>query len=105
MRLFELYDDDKKAKKLKSKRLPEGWEDIEKMFHYQGFPYIPKIICSKLISRYHDDSFVKSLWHKKDSRADNQQVLLVNIMKRCWGLRQALQRLLNIKSSQTQAPQ
>ncbi len=25
------------------------------MLHYQGLPYIPKVICSELISRHHDD--------------------------------------------------
>ena len=36
IRLLELQDDDKKAKKLNSKRLLKGWEDIEEVFHYQG---------------------------------------------------------------------
>ena len=34
MRLFELQDNDKKANKLKSEKLPEGWEDIEQVLHY-----------------------------------------------------------------------
>ncbi len=25
------------------------------MLHYQGLPYVPKVICSELISRHHDD--------------------------------------------------
>ncbi len=58
MKLPELQDDDKKAMKLRSEGLPEGWEDIEQVFHYQGLPYVPKVICSKLISRHHDNSLV-----------------------------------------------
>ncbi len=40
MRLSKLQDDDKEAMKLRSKGLPDGWEDIEQVFHYQGFPYV-----------------------------------------------------------------
>ena len=56
MRLSELQDNDKQAKKLKSKRLLEGWEDIKQVLHYQGPPYVPKIIRSELISRHQNDS-------------------------------------------------
>ena len=55
IRLFELQNDDKEAKKLRSEGLLEGWEDIKQVLRYQGFPYVPKVICSELISRYHDD--------------------------------------------------
>ncbi len=55
MRLPKLQDDDKKAMKLRSEGLPEGWEDIEQVLHYQGFLYVPKVIRSELISRHHDD--------------------------------------------------
>ncbi len=34
MRLLELQDDNKEAKKLRSKRLPEDWEDIEQVLYY-----------------------------------------------------------------------
>ncbi len=55
MRLSELQEDDKEAMKLRSEGLPEGWEDIEQVLHYQGLPYVPKVIRSELISRHHDD--------------------------------------------------
>ncbi len=55
MRLPELQDDDKEAMKLRSEGLPEGWEDIEQVLHYQGIPYVPKVICSELIRRQHND--------------------------------------------------
>ncbi len=55
MRLLELQDDDKEAMKLRSKGVLEGWENIEQVFHYQGLPYVPKVICSELISRHHND--------------------------------------------------
>ncbi len=56
MKLPELQDGDKETKKLRSKGLPKGWEDIEQMLHYQDFPYVPKVIRSKLISRHYNDS-------------------------------------------------
>ncbi len=55
MKLPELQDDDKEVMKLRSEGLSEGWKDIEQVLYYQGFPYIPKVICSELISRHHDD--------------------------------------------------
>ncbi len=55
MRLPELQDDDIKAMKLRSERLPEGWEDIEQVFYYQGLSYVPKVIRSELISKHHND--------------------------------------------------
>ena len=57
MRLFKLQDDNKEAKKLRSKKLSEGWKDIEQVFYYQGFLYVPKVICLELISKHHDDLF------------------------------------------------
>ncbi len=44
MRLTEMQDDDKEAMKLRLEGLSEGWEYIEQVLHYQGFPYIPKVI-------------------------------------------------------------
>lgn len=55
MRLLELQDDDKKVKKLRLKGLPKDWEDIKHVFYYQGIPYVLKVICSKLINRYHNN--------------------------------------------------
>ncbi len=57
MRLFELQNDDKKAKKLRSEGLLEGWKDIEQVLHYQGLPYVSKIIRSELINRHYDKLF------------------------------------------------
>ena len=58
MRLPELQNDNKEAKKLRSKQvLPESWEDIEQVLYYQSLPYVPKVIRLELISRYHDNPF------------------------------------------------
>ena len=58
MRLSELQNDDKKAMKLRSRGLSEGWEDIEKMFYYKNLLYVLKIIHSELISRHHNNLLI-----------------------------------------------
>ncbi len=58
MRLPELQNEDKEAMKLKLEGLPEGWEDIKQVLHYQGLLYVPKVIRSELISRHHDNPLV-----------------------------------------------
>ncbi len=55
MRLSALQKDDKEAMKLSSEGLPEGWEDIKQVLHYQDLLYVPKVIRSELISRHHDN--------------------------------------------------
>ncbi len=55
IKLPELQDDNKKAKKLRSKRLSEGKEDIEQVPYYQDLSYVPKVICLELISRHYDN--------------------------------------------------
>lgn len=55
MILPQLQEIDKEVRKLRLKRLPEGWEDIEEIIDYQGFSYVSKVIFSKLISRYYDN--------------------------------------------------
>ncbi len=59
IRLLELQDDDKEAKKLRLEGLSESWEDIEQVFHYQGLPYVPKVICSELINRHHNNPLIR----------------------------------------------
>ncbi len=58
MRLPEFQDDNKEIKKLSSEGRLEGWKDIGEVLHYQGLLYISKVICLKLISRYHNNLFV-----------------------------------------------
>lgn len=65
MRLSELQDNDKEVRKLIVKRSPKGQEDIKKIFYYQGFLYIPKIICSMLIKNHHEDRLVDCYGLKK----------------------------------------
>ena len=55
LRLPNLQGDDDQGRKLQAADLLEGWEDIEGVLQYRGFPYIPKIIWLELISWYHDN--------------------------------------------------
>ncbi len=54
--------------KLRSKGLPEGWEDIKQVLHYQGLPYVPKVIRLELISRHYDDSLTGHFGIEKTSK-------------------------------------
>ena len=55
LRLPKLQDEDRGAKVLRAGGLPEGWEEVEEVLQYQGLPYVPEIIRSKVISRHHND--------------------------------------------------
>lgn len=69
MRLSELQDDDKEAKKLSLERqqLPEDWENIEQMLYYQGLPYFLIVICLELISRHPNNPLADHFGIKKIS--------------------------------------
>ena len=56
LQFSELQENDKEAKLFRnSAGLPEGWEDVEGVLQFQGLPYVPEIICSKVINCHHDD--------------------------------------------------
>ena len=55
MRLQELQDGDKHARKLRAGQLAKDWQDIDGVLHHQGLSYVPEIIRAELISRHHDD--------------------------------------------------
>ncbi len=65
MRLPKLQDNDKKAKKLRLEGLLKGWKDIEEVLYYQGHLYVPKVICSELINKYHNNLLVGHFSIKK----------------------------------------
>ncbi len=55
MRLPELQNINKKAKKLRTEGLLESWKDINQVLSYQSLLYVLKVICLELISRHHND--------------------------------------------------
>ncbi len=52
------------------------------MLYYQGLLYIPKIICLKLISRYHNDSLVGYFEIEKNLRVNNQKFDVMHPLKK-----------------------
>ena len=56
LRLTELQELNKKAQKLMAtEELQKGWININRMLHYQGLLFLPKIIQTELISRHYDN--------------------------------------------------
>ena len=56
LRLHKLQAENEQARKLRADHQPgqQGWEDIDGVLHHQSFLYIPEIIRTELISRYHN---------------------------------------------------
>ena len=98
MRLPELQDDEKKAKKLRLTGLLEGWKDIKQVLHIQGLFYVLK--ANKQAPQRPS---CRLFWHRKDLKADSQKVILADATKRCWSLRKRLRRMLGFKGSLLQA--
>ena len=65
LRLVELQAEDGQARKIRAEKLGGNWEDSDRILHHQGLPYIPEIIKTELISRYHDYSLVGYFGIKK----------------------------------------
>lgn len=55
----------KEAKKLRLKKLPEDYKNIEEIFYYQGLLYVLKVVCLGLISRYYTNFLVGHFGIKK----------------------------------------
>ena len=59
LRLQELQGEDKQAQKLRTEQsVKDGWQNINGVLHHQSLPYVPEIIRTEFISRYHDDPLV-----------------------------------------------
>ena len=58
LRLQKLQETDSEAQKIRATELQEGWEEVDRVLHHQGLPYVPEIIRSEVISRHHNDPLV-----------------------------------------------
>ena len=65
LRLHKLQVEDNHACKFRAKQLVKDWQDIDGVLHYQGLPYVPEIIQTELISRYHDNPLAGHFGIKK----------------------------------------
>ena len=54
LRLAKLQELDAEAQKIRAEGL-DRYEDVDKVLHHQGLPFVPEIIQTKLISRYHNN--------------------------------------------------
>ena len=60
LRLAELQESNKKVQKLRAtEELQEGWEDIDRVLHHQGLPFVSEIIWIELISQYYNNLLVR----------------------------------------------
>ena len=64
LRLQKLQAEDEQARKTRA-RHSEGWNNINRTFHYQSLLYIPEIIRTELISRHHDNLLASHFCIKK----------------------------------------
>lgn len=56
MRLAKLQESDEGARKIRAtKKLQEGWKDIDEVLHHQRLLFVLEAICTELISCYHND--------------------------------------------------
>lgn len=69
---LELQVEDQEIKKVKAESkskskqdLKDGWEEIKRVLHYQGFLYVLKVICTKFIGWYYDNLLANHFEIKK----------------------------------------
>ena len=65
LRLEELQAEDGQVRKIRVENLNGNWEDFDGILHYQGLPYVSKIIRTELIIMYHDDTLAGHFGIKK----------------------------------------
>lgn len=56
LRLAKLQKLDKKVWKIRVKGLKISYEEVEDVLHYQGLPFMPKVIQTKFISQHYNNS-------------------------------------------------
>ena len=81
LQLPKLQDDDEKVKILRASGLPEDWEDVERVFQYRELTYVPKIICSKVISYHHNHPLVGHFGIDKTGELVGQKYYWPNLRK------------------------
>lgn len=66
LRLTELQANNQQAKAIRAKTvMKEGWQDVNKVLHFESLPYISVIICIELISRYYNNPLAGHFGIKK----------------------------------------
>ena len=74
---------DQETHKIKEQVLKDSREDVDKVLHWEGLAYIPEIIRTELINRYHDNSLAGHFDIKKTqelvARKYNWPILRANV--------------------------
>lgn len=55
MRLLELQVKNQKAQRISEQGLKKGWINIAEVLYHKSLAYVPEIIITKLICKYHDN--------------------------------------------------
>ena len=58
LRLVELQESDKEAQRIRAEGL-NGYKKLDGVLYYQGLPFVPEAIQTKIISQYYEDPLVR----------------------------------------------
>lgn len=82
LKLHKLQEFDSRNQEIRAaKQLQEGWEDLNRVFHHQNLHYIPKIICTKLINRYHNNPLASYFGIDKTKKLISQKYYWPSLRK------------------------
>ena len=81
LRLSELQESDNKAQKIRAERLKNDYEEVDGVLHHQRLPFVPEIIRTELISRYHDDSLARHFGINKTKDLVGRKYYWLNLQK------------------------
>ena len=55
LRLSKLQKSDDEGRKIRAEEMKDDYEEVDRVLHHQGLPFVPEAIRTELISQYHDD--------------------------------------------------
>ena len=59
LRLAELQELDNEARKIRTKKLQNGYEEVDRVLYHQRLPFVPKIIWTELINQHYNNFLVE----------------------------------------------
>ena len=81
LRLQELQETDSSAQEIRAIQLQKDWEEVDERLYHQELPYIPKIVCSELISRHQNDLFASHFGVNKIKKLIGQKYYWPSLRK------------------------
>ena len=58
LRLSELQESNDEAQKIRAERPKNVYEEVDRVLHYQGLPFVLEALRIEFISRHHNDLLV-----------------------------------------------